>query len=694
MASKKKKGSAKSASNSKRITVDDLKSKNIVLKKKSRSTVSKSGSNNKVKTVKSVNEIKKNTPKNVIKEAKNVENISVKKKEPNIKNKSLKKNNNVFSKNSNIDEVKDTDYKLTNSNNEISSDKKMSKKITDSFNDGKFLSTDTKDNSIDTFSNKSVLVDENISKNKKLGKERKRLEKLKLNVNFDKFIDVIKQFNFKLIFNKNSESKSIISKKKVLKNKVSKKDKLKVKKKKNNVNKKKPASKNKTNKNKTGIYKSNKDIEIQLRNTKIKKCLSIIAFVCVTILVIEFGVFAYMKVFKPGDNSYDALNSIIFDDTSLVSVGSSYFKHSSNFEETNRIEKGRLVRFDKRGKLELEVQYDRGINSTFTSVALADGGYYVVGSSEFSKEQESNQIRDAILVKYSLEGKKLWEKSYSVLSDTRFNKIIVVEDGLIVVGQSIYQNMEMGNHNTGGGIIVKYDFSGEIVWSNNHGGNKSGNFNDVISLNNEYYVVGKDSKDTGILVKFNSTGKYIFHKNYSYTDYLGFSSITTDGKNLYVAGSKKVLDKVENELKEGNRNTKNTDALIVKYNLDGEKLSEKTFGGSSYERYNAIQYFGGSLYVVGSTSSNDSGLRVSSENGEITAMLIKCDTNLQITRKDIFGGSNDDNMLDLITDGSNVYMVGYSNSNDSNIKTSHDNGSDFISKLIKVDYRFRILMKK
>ncbi len=676
MASKKKKSSVKSVNNSKKITVDDLKKKNIALKNKSRNTTAKNDSKNKIKTVKSVNEIKKNTPKNVIKEVKNVENKNIKKKDSNIKNKSSKKNNDSLSKNDKKKEIKNTDKKLINNSNKISLDEQVSKTV--------------KDTNIDSFSNNSVSVDEEISKNKDLEKEKKQLGKVKLSINFDKFLDLAKRFKNKLILNK-IKSKNVTSKKKGLK-----KDKLKIKKKKNNISKKKSVlkNKNKKNKNKTGIYKSNKDIETQLRNTKIKKWLSIIAFVCVTILVIEFGVFIYMKIFKPGDDSYDALNSIIFDDTSLVSVGSSYFKYSSNFDETNRIEKGRLVRFDKRGKLELEVQYDRGINSTFTSVALHDDGYYVVGSSEFSKEQENDQIRDAILVKYSLDGKKLWEKSYSVLSDTRFNKIIVVEDGLIVVGQSIYQNMEMGNHSTGGGIIVKYDFSGEIVWSSNHGGNKSGNFNDVIFLNDSYYVVGKDSKDTGVLVKFDSNGKYIFHKNYSYTDYLGFSSIATDGKNLYVVGSKKILDEPEDELEDSSRSTKNTDALIVKYNLDGEKLAEKTFGGSSYERYNAIQYFGGSLYVVGSTSSNDSGLRVSSKNGEITAMLIKCDTNLQVTRKDIFGGSNDDNMLDLITDGSNVYMVGYSNSNDSNIKTSHDNGSDFISKLIKVDYRFRILMKK
>lgn len=442
------------------------------------------------------------------------------------------------------------------------------------------------------------------------------------------------------------------------------------------------------------VYKSPKEVEKELKLARRKKIISFIVLVCVIILVVELGIFAYLKILKPGTNSYDALNSITLDDTEIIASGSSYFKNSSNYEETNRIEKGRLVKYDKRGKLKFEIQYDRGINSTFASVVACDSGYYVVGSAEFSKNQAEENTRDAILVKYSLDGKKLWEKSYNVLSDTRFNNAILVEDGIVVVGQSIYQNMEMGNHTTGGGIIVKYDFDGNVVWENNHGGNKSGNFNDVVYLDGNYYVVGKDSKDTGVLVKFSSEGKYLFHKNYSYTDNLGFSSIATDGESLYVAGSKKVLTAEEQNDTSSKRNTSNTDALIVKYSLDGNILKEKSFGGSSKERYNSIVYFGSYLYLVGNTSSNDSGMRVSSKNGEITAILVKCDTDLVITRKEVFGGSKDDNMLDLVTDGSNVYMVGYSNSKDSNIITENDNGSDFISKLIKVDYRFRILMKK
>ncbi len=675
MANKKKKSGSLNK-NQKKLTVEDLKKKNLSVKNK-KGTSSAKVSSNKKKSVprKSATVVKKNPPKKVEIEKKSVE-INL----PAIENEKVEVNVDV---NLDLDNQKEKSLESINLDNQKNVEVKIEVQK-EELKDGD-ISFEKEEKKDDNFVDKLESSDVDKVKKNKFGKIRKDIlavfSDLRKKVKFNSRDNLKKKIkNDKIKTKKANSKKKSSNKQKSVKNKGITFDKNK--------------GKTKKKKSAKSIYSSPSQLEREIKYKKYKGILKGIALLCVVVLVIEFGMFAYMKVFNVGDNSYDALNSIILDNTSLVSVGSSYFKYSQNYEKTDRIEKGRLVRYDKRGKLELEIQYDRGINSTFNSVVATADGYYVVGSSEFSKKQVENHVRDAILVKYSLDGKKLWEKSYSVLSDTRFNKIILVDDGLVVVGQSIYENMEMGNHTTGGGIIVKYDFDGEIVWSSNHGGNKSGNFNDVIRVGDNYYVVGKDSKDTGVLVKFSSNGKYVFHKNYSYTDRLGFSSITTDGKNLYVVGSKKILSEKEQNDEKSIRNTNNTDAIIVKYSLDGEVRKEKLFGGSGHDRYNAVVYFGGYLYLAGSTSSNDSGLRVSSKDGKITAMLIKCDTDLVINRKEVFGGSSDDNMLDLITDGSNVYMVGYSNSKDSNIKTEHDNGSDFISKLIKVDYRFRILMKK
>lgn len=426
---------------------------------------------------------------------------------------------------------------------------------------------------------------------------------------------------------------------------------------------------------------------------KTKKIFMTVAIICLVIILIEI---IYVVVHKINmENSivyYDAMNSITIDDTDIVSVGSSSFKYSKFNDYTNGVEKGKLIKYDKNGKVLFEKMYDKGISNTFSSIITVDDGYIVVGSGVFSEKELEEEAREAFIIKYDKKGNIVWEKFYQVVTDTKFNKVIEVEDGYIAVGQSIYANMEMGNHTTGGGIIVKYDKDGNEVWHNNHGGMKSGNFNDVVEVDGDLYVVGKDATDSANIVKYNKDGKYVWHKNYSYTDSIGFTGIAYVNKLLYVVGSKKILPK---DFKEGDsRDTTNTDALLIAYDLDGKKKFEKTFGGSNYERYNSIMGHNGDLYVVGHTSSKDAGFKIDTDGKLMTGLIIRYDENGNILKKDILGGSNNDNLTDIITDGACIYISAYSNSDDGNITTAINNGKDYFGKMVKLDFKFRTILVK
>jgi len=221
---------------------------------------------------------------------------------------------------------------------------------------------------------------------------------------------------------------------------------------------------------------------------------------------------------------------------------------------------------------------------------------------------------------------------------------------------------------------------------------KSGNFNDIVEVNNDLYVVGKDATDSANIVKYDKDGKYIWHKNYSYTDGIGFTGISYLDNKLYVVGSKKILP--DDITDEDNRDTTNTDALLVIYDLDGNKKNEKTFGGSNYERYNSIVTYGNNLYVVGHTSSKDTGFKIETDGELMTGIIIRYDKDGNILKKDILGGSNNDNLTDIITDGVCLYVSAYSNSGDGNIITSKNNGKDYFGKVIKLDFKFRTIFIK
>ena len=417
----------------------------------------------------------------------------------------------------------------------------------------------------------------------------------------------------------------------------------------------------------------------------LKKILIGTCIVCALVLVGSFGYFFYMKhKIEMSNVYYDNYNMSIIDGEDIVSVGSSYFRYSDENEFTKGYEKGKFVKIDKEGNNVFEIQYDRGFNSTFTSVVATSDAYYVVGSGDYSEKQIEIRVRDAFITKYDKNGKKVWEKYYGQLADTRFTKAILDDDGIIVVGTSIYEAMEVGNHTNGGGIIVKYDFDGNVIWENNHGGNKSGRFNDVIKIGEDYYVTGKDGADSGNLVKFDKDGKYVWHKNYSFTDSEGNQSLTYFNDLIYVISSKKILGDEPDE----KRTTDNTDGVILIYDLKGNVKNEITIGGSSFERLTSIVHDDEFMYISGISSSTDEfDIKLNEVEDETyySSILLKYDKDMKLVDKVTLGGMNNDKLMNITLNDDKLLVSGLSNSDDSNIDYKKSNGKDYFGKIISLD---------
>lgn len=424
---------------------------------------------------------------------------------------------------------------------------------------------------------------------------------------------------------------------------------------------------------------------------KTRKILKCVVFACIGLIIVEGIYLLVLKNTILRGTYYDVLNSVCLDGTDMVAVGSSDFKHSKENKHIDKT-KAKIVKYDKNGTILFEKMYNDGINSTFNSVISVEDGYVAVGSYEKNNEQTKEDLKDAIIVKYDKEGKELWSQTFSSLSNTKFNKVISVEDGYVVIGQSIYANMEMGNSTEGGGVILKYSKDGELLWKSFHGGTKSASFNGIVEVNGWLYVVGRDGTDFGNIVQFNSNGAYQWHKNYRYTDTLGLSDIVYKNDRLYAVGSKEIFDTDVTD--DSDRNTTNTDALLICFGLDGEVIFEKTFGGSNMERFNSAVVYRNNIIAVGSSNSDDSGLKIFTDGTKTAGILVKYDLNGNSENKMVLGGSNTDNITNVITDYSNLYVTSYTNSKDGNISTRSDNGKDYFGRLIKLDSRLHILFTK
>ena len=144
----------------------------------------------------------------------------------------------------------------------------------------------------------------------------------------------------------------------------------------------------------------------------------------------------------------------------------------------------------------------------------------------------------------------------------------------MVAGQSIYEKMTLGLSNSGGAYLIKYDKVGNVVWKSNYGDNKAAIFNDVISVNNSIYVVGRDASRIGLINQYDMNGNLIKSSGYEYTDSLGLTSLVAVDDGIVATGAKKYVDDKNNSI---------VDALLIKYDFECNYLDEVTYDNNGVE---------------------------------------------------------------------------------------------------------------
>ena len=393
-----------------------------------------------------------------------------------------------------------------------------------------------------------------------------------------------------------------------------------------------------------------------------KKTLQVINFIIVIaliILVIEIGYGIYYKTSNKEANVYfDGINSIIKLKNGYSTVGSN--NNNDNFYERAKF----TIYNNKREKI-IEKIYNKGYNSAFFDLCETnDNGFVVVGSYEANKREHDNSIREALIVKYNSNGDIVFESKYRVLDNSKFTRIISLDDGYIVVGQSVYKSTKVGNDENGGAIIVKYNLDGKKVWEKSFGNNKSAIYNDVIKYNNYIYVVGKSESGLGVINKYDLDGNIITSNDYRYTDSLGFSGIVELNNHLFVSTGKRI-------------NASDTDAMIVKYDMDLNYIKEESYNGGSVERFSKIIKDSKDHIVLIGVSAID---EVNSINYD--GLIAKYNDRLDKIAVVSYGDEKDDYFNAIINDDSDYLVVGYSSSED----------NSYYSKFIKYSDALKVLV--
>ncbi len=413
--------------------------------------------------------------------------------------------------------------------------------------------------------------------------------------------------------------------------------------------------------------------ELKVEQKKLVKWLRVIIVLCIAIIVIEVCYIGISYYNRTKSVVYtDTLNSFKEIDDGYLVVGNSDFKNSEFNSYEKDYNKAKFAKYNSDFEVKFESAYTKGYSSYFSDVIEYKDGYIAVGGAQYDEQQVEDNATDGLIVLYDKNGKQVDTKSVQIAGDTTFNKVLLVDDGFIVVGQSILQNMVIGNDPDGGALIIKYDFDLKEVWRANYGGSKSAIFNDAV-IDGEYlYLVGKDATRYGMIAKYTLDGEQVFVKTYEYTDTVGFSSIVKVGDEFFVAGSKTINIDAKDE-------DKVTEGLILKYDSDGNVLDEVTFSRNNAARFNKIVSDGDDLIVVGHTYKKDEEKSTDTYNYlDYRGIIVKFNTDLEKLGNNKENGSGVDYFSDVIVtdDG---YLVGGASSS----KELGSNNKDYRTYFLK-----------
>ena len=395
---------------------------------------------------------------------------------------------------------------------------------------------------------------------------------------------------------------------------------------------------------------------------KQKKIFKTIIIVLVIILVGEIIYFGIRyKINRDKYVFYTVENSTIFDGNDRVAVGFSDYRHSKFNDYKDGYSKPTIFVY-KNNKLTKEIGLKIGYNGYYYDITKVDDGYIAVGAIQMSKEQNTDNLSEGVIVKYDKKFKLLWRKNISILGKTEFFR--VKEDSnknLIVVGTSVYGSGYVGNHTTGGAILVIFDKNGNKKKVINNGGPYSGRYNDLMIEKDGYVVVGLGRKNSGLIVKYDKNGKKMWSSSYGYTDENGIVAIDKINGNYVVATTKMMSPDKKN----------NYDASVLLFNSKGDKLDEVKYSS------NNITYF--TDIVV----DKDNNIYVSGVTGKLVgtgilsdAIVVKFDKGLYEQESNIMRGNNNDYYSKIYIDKDKIKVLGYSNSK---VKEYNINGYDYSS---------------
>ncbi len=367
-----------------------------------------------------------------------------------------------------------------------------------------------------------------------------------------------------------------------------------------------------------------------------------------------------------------------------------------------------LLKLTEKGEKIWDKTYGGSQDDKATSIAnTSDGGFIISGytASNDGDVSENAGFHDYWIVKITGVGDIQWEKSFGFVGqDQAFQVIETSDGGYFAIGYlDVLASEGAGNdfrnstintnraslHSLGDYWGIKMDANGNKIWRRYFGGNHVDQGKDVLQTPDGGFLLIGDSESSDIdisdprgandfwVIKISSDGDKIWEKSFGGSKSdFAFSVENTSDGNYIIVGDTRSSDK-DISISLGN-----ADIWAVKFNsTNGAIIWEKSYGGSDFDSARGIsQLENGSFIISGSSRSED--IDVTVNNGSNDAWVFIFDEEGVLSFEQNIGGSNIDFAIQAIeTTKHELVVVGYSNSNDLDIPANKGNNDLLIFKL-------------
>lgn len=405
----------------------------------------------------------------------------------------------------------------------------------------------------------------------------------------------------------------------------------------------------------------------------------------------------------------------VLNDTPIVKAGAAVspsLKSISSFGNTNMIDKftdsvkggtyfyacgtdslagfslSFIVKYDSSGNQIWKKVISEGNGQTALSgITYTNGNALVVcGYVSSSASGSSSPDRNAVVMKYDLDGNRVWKKVYKGSENDHFSKICALTDGGTVVCGKTYSvdgSFDgIPDYGYSCGFLMRLDKDGNRVWMRYLGASGASDVSDIDSdTSNNIFISASSFASDGdfgafknsvansldnYIVKYNKDGvmqwNYTLSSNYrDYFDcvaadgsggcYAGGFFANTGGNNFITAGTL-----AKTMIIGGN------DAYVVSISAYGVKKWDVSLGGSLDDTVNSISKEGNYIAVSGYTNSY-SGTFPTNEGGS-DAFVTLINTSGNIAGTVMLGGSESDAAACCTYADSVLTVFGYSASQD------------------------------